>query len=102
MTSRISWRMKKVVRVVMQWVNTQHQSLITRFLSQRQPAKEDKQREIEVDEEIDDIGEMPEDSDFAGFDEVLEEVGEPGVSGQHGDGEGNGAKEGEQGFDTVA
>ncbi|KAG7158424.1 hypothetical protein Hamer_G007051, partial [Homarus americanus] len=49
----------------------QRQSLITRFLSQRRPAEEDQQREIEVDEDIDDSGEMPEDFDFAGFDEVL-------------------------------
>ncbi|KAG7177189.1 hypothetical protein Hamer_G000442, partial [Homarus americanus] len=52
-------------------VNARQQSLITRFLSQRWPAEEDQQREIEVDEDIDDIGEMPEDFDFAGFDEVL-------------------------------
>ncbi|KAG7157478.1 E3 ubiquitin-protein ligase synoviolin-like 1 [Homarus americanus] len=54
-------------------VNARQQSLITRFLSQRRPAKEDQQREVEVDEDIDDIGEMPEDFDFAGFDEVLAE-----------------------------
>ncbi|KAG7169160.1 hypothetical protein Hamer_G028145, partial [Homarus americanus] len=54
-------------------VNARQQSLITRFLSQRRPAEEDQQREIEVDEDIDDIGEMPEDFDFAGFDEVLAE-----------------------------
>ncbi|KAG7174700.1 Aminomethyltransferase-like [Homarus americanus] len=52
-------------------VNARQQSLITRFLSQRQPAEEDQQREVEVD---DDIGEMPEDFDFAGFDEVLAEA----------------------------
>ncbi|KAG7159731.1 hypothetical protein Hamer_G026176, partial [Homarus americanus] len=56
-------------------VNAWQQSLITRFLSQRWPAEEDQQREIEVDEDIDDIGEMPEDFDFAEFDEVLAEVG---------------------------
>ncbi|KAG7159342.1 Autophagy-related protein 101-like [Homarus americanus] len=54
-------------------VNARQQSLITRFLSQRRPAEEDQQREIEVDEDIDDIGEMPEDFDFAGFDEMLAE-----------------------------
>ncbi|KAG7154589.1 putative Tigger transposable element-derived protein 1-like 324 [Homarus americanus] len=54
-------------------VNARQQSLITRFLSQRRPAEEDQQREVEVDEDIDDIGEMPEDFDFAGFDEVLAE-----------------------------
>ncbi|KAG7154896.1 hypothetical protein Hamer_G024965, partial [Homarus americanus] len=58
-------------------VNARQQSLITRFLSQRRPAEEDQQREVEVDEDIDDIGEMPEDFDFAEFDEVLAEVGEP-------------------------
>ncbi|KAG7170874.1 hypothetical protein Hamer_G012437, partial [Homarus americanus] len=47
-------------------VTARQQSLITRFLSQRRPAEEDQQREIEVDE-------MPEDFDFAGFDEVLAE-----------------------------
>ncbi|KAG7156020.1 putative Tigger transposable element-derived protein 1-like 322, partial [Homarus americanus] len=52
-------------------VNAQQQSPVTRFLSQSRPAEEDQQREIEVDEDIDDIGEMPEDFDFAGFDEVL-------------------------------
>ncbi|KAG7169060.1 hypothetical protein Hamer_G011764 [Homarus americanus] len=46
-------------------VNARQQSLITRFLSQRRPAEEDQQRELEVDENIDDIGEMPEDFDFA-------------------------------------
>ncbi|KAG7165117.1 hypothetical protein Hamer_G004901 [Homarus americanus] len=58
-------------------VNARQQSLITRFLSQRRPAEEDQQREVEVDEDIDDIGEMPEDFDFAGFEEVLTEVSEP-------------------------
>ncbi|KAG7176275.1 Small nuclear ribonucleoprotein Sm D3-like [Homarus americanus] len=51
-------------------VNARQQSLITRFLSQRRPTEEDQQREIEVEEDIDDIGEMPEDFDFAGFDEM--------------------------------
>ncbi|KAG7172935.1 hypothetical protein Hamer_G017919 [Homarus americanus] len=54
-------------------VNARQQSLITCFLSQRRPAEEDQQKEIEVDEDIDDIGEMPEDFDFAEFDEVLAE-----------------------------
>ncbi|KAG7154067.1 hypothetical protein Hamer_G026243, partial [Homarus americanus] len=52
-------------------VNARHQSLITSFISQRRPAEEDQQRESEVDEDIDDIGEMPEDFDFVGFNEVL-------------------------------
>ncbi|KAG7172038.1 hypothetical protein Hamer_G001014 [Homarus americanus] len=64
-------------------VNARQQSLITRFLSQCRPAEEDQQREVEVDEDIDDSGQMPEDFDFAGFDEVLAEVGEPGARGQH-------------------
>ncbi|KAG7161156.1 hypothetical protein Hamer_G024210 [Homarus americanus] len=68
-------------------VNARQQLFITRFLSQRRPAKEDQQRGVEVDEDIDDIGEMPEDFDFAGFDEVLAEVGEPGARGQHRDGD---------------
>ncbi|KAG7158136.1 hypothetical protein Hamer_G008751 [Homarus americanus] len=58
-------------------VNAQQHSLITHFFSQSRPAEEDQQTEVEVDEDIDDIGEMPEDFDFAGFDEVLAEVGEP-------------------------
>ncbi|KAG7158332.1 hypothetical protein Hamer_G008983 [Homarus americanus] len=45
-------------------VNARQQSLITRFLSQCRPAKEDQQRKVEVDEHI---GEMPENFDFAGF-----------------------------------
>ncbi|KAG7169723.1 putative Tigger transposable element-derived protein 1-like 323 [Homarus americanus] len=55
-------------------VHARQQSLITRVLSQRRPAEEDQQREVEVDEDIDDIGEMPEGFDFVGFDEVLAEV----------------------------
>ncbi|XP_042229139.1 uncharacterized protein LOC121871081 isoform X2 [Homarus americanus] len=74
-------------------VNARQQSLITRFLSQRRPAEEDQQREVEVDEDIDDIGEMPEDFDFAGFEEVLTEVSEPGARGQRRDGDGDGARE---------
>ncbi|KAG7169544.1 hypothetical protein Hamer_G030943, partial [Homarus americanus] len=58
-------------------VNARQQSPVTRFLSQRRPAEEDQQRQAEVDEDIDDIGEMPEDFDLVGFDEVLAEVGEP-------------------------
>ncbi|KAG7175341.1 hypothetical protein Hamer_G001402 [Homarus americanus] len=54
-------------------VNARQQSLITRFLSQRWPAEEDQQREVEDDEDIDGIREMPEDFDFTGFDEVLAE-----------------------------
>ncbi|KAG7163411.1 hypothetical protein Hamer_G004551 [Homarus americanus] len=65
---------RKYQRQYNERVNARQQSLITRFLSQRQPAEEDQQREVEVDEDIDDIGEMPEEFDFAGFDEVLAEV----------------------------
>ncbi|KAG7163854.1 hypothetical protein Hamer_G019125 [Homarus americanus] len=65
-------------------VNARQQSFITHFFSQCRPAEEDQQREVEVDKDIDDIGEMPEDFDFAGFDEVLAEVDEPGARGQHG------------------
>ncbi|KAG7175887.1 Tigger transposable element-derived protein 1-like 201 [Homarus americanus] len=64
-------------------VNARQQSLITRFLSQRQPAEEDQQREVEVEEDIDDIGEMPEDFDFAGFDEVLVEVVKQSIPGAY-------------------
>ncbi|KAG7174512.1 Jerky protein-like 17, partial [Homarus americanus] len=74
---------RKYQRQYNERVNARQQSLITRFLSQRRPAEEDQQREVEVDE---DIGEMPEDFDFAGFDEVLAEVGELGARGQGGTG----------------
>ncbi|KAG7177166.1 hypothetical protein Hamer_G000415, partial [Homarus americanus] len=73
---------RKYQKQYIERVNARQQSLITRFLSQCRPAEEDQQREIEVDEDIDDIGEMPEDFDFAGFDEVLAEVGELGARSQ--------------------
>ena len=58
-------------------MNDHQQSLITRFLSRCWPAEE-KERETEEDEEIDDIDELPADFDFTGFEDVLKDVREPG------------------------
>ncbi|KAK3888476.1 hypothetical protein Pcinc_007470 [Petrolisthes cinctipes] len=47
-------------------MNDRQQSLITRFLSQCRPAQE-QEIGMEEDEEIDDIGELPDDFDFTGL-----------------------------------
>ena len=58
-------------------MNDRQQSLIAHFLSRCQPAEE-KERETEEDEEIDDIGELLADFDFTGFEDVLTYIREPG------------------------
>ena len=71
-------------------MNERQQSLITRFFSQCRSAKE-QESEIEEDEEIDDIGELPADFDFIGFEDVLTEVSEPDASGRSEEGREAGA-----------
>ena len=48
-------------------MNDRQQLLITRFLSQCRPAKEEQERGIADDGDIDDISELPDDFDFTGF-----------------------------------
>ncbi|KAK3876891.1 hypothetical protein Pcinc_018354 [Petrolisthes cinctipes] len=70
-------------------MNDRQQSLITRFLSQCRPAQE-QEIGMEEDEEIDDIGELPDDFDFTGFEEVLTKVREPDTSRKSEEGAGDG------------
>ena len=73
-----------------EWMNASSHSSLAFFFSRCRLAKEQGSG-IEEDEEIDDIGELPADFDFTGFEDVLTEVSEPDASGRSEEGREAGA-----------